>query len=247
MQFARLVSPGTYQFNVIVPSSAPVGEDALAATYGGFTTQAGVQIAVGSGSGTGNDVRTLSAVNPNSGAAGKTLTVVVTGVKTNFVQGQTLVSFGSDTSVGGAPFGQAGTVTVVSPTSAVASVMIDPSAAVGSRTVTVKTVAQSASLVSGFNVLAAPAALGPLTITSTLPASGAADVAATSPVQIVFNETLDVATVGPSTFLLANSHSALPVSIGIDSTGTVVTLTPSGVLFAKCRRRRSEFLSQRRR
>jgi uncharacterized protein (TIGR03437 family) len=46
VEFAGLVSPGTYQFNVVVPASAPSGDDTLTAVYGGLTTQAGVYIAV---------------------------------------------------------------------------------------------------------------------------------------------------------------------------------------------------------
>jgi uncharacterized protein (TIGR03437 family) len=50
VQFAGLVSPGTYQFNVVVPASAPTGEDSLSARYNGLTTQAGVELAVNSAS-----------------------------------------------------------------------------------------------------------------------------------------------------------------------------------------------------
>ena len=46
VQFAGLVGPGKFQFNVIVPSTAPDGDNALTATYNGFTTQPGVLIAV---------------------------------------------------------------------------------------------------------------------------------------------------------------------------------------------------------
>src|SRR5262249_1870087 len=44
--FAGLISPGLYQFNVTVPSSAPPGDDAIVATYAGFTTQVGVLLTV---------------------------------------------------------------------------------------------------------------------------------------------------------------------------------------------------------
>jgi uncharacterized protein (TIGR03437 family) len=48
VQFAGLVSPGTYQFNVVVPASAPTGVDSLSARYASLTTQAGVELAVNS-------------------------------------------------------------------------------------------------------------------------------------------------------------------------------------------------------
>jgi uncharacterized protein (TIGR03437 family) len=44
--FAGLVVPGEFQFNVVVPAAAPNGDNALSATYNGFTTQPGVLISV---------------------------------------------------------------------------------------------------------------------------------------------------------------------------------------------------------
>jgi len=46
VQFAGLVSPGLYQFNVVVPASAPDGDNAVTATYNGTTTQAGTVLTV---------------------------------------------------------------------------------------------------------------------------------------------------------------------------------------------------------
>ena len=46
VQFAGLVSPGLYQFNVVVPSAAPDGENTLTATYSSLTTQSGVVLSV---------------------------------------------------------------------------------------------------------------------------------------------------------------------------------------------------------
>ena len=47
VQFAGLVSPGLYQFNVVVPASTPSGDNAITATYNGFSTQAGTMLTVG--------------------------------------------------------------------------------------------------------------------------------------------------------------------------------------------------------
>jgi uncharacterized protein (TIGR03437 family) len=47
VQFAGLISPGLYQFNVVVPASTPAGDNALTATYAGLTTQSGVLVTVG--------------------------------------------------------------------------------------------------------------------------------------------------------------------------------------------------------
>ncbi len=46
VEFAGLVSPGLYQFNVVVPTSAPSGDNALVATYNGLSTQPGVMLTV---------------------------------------------------------------------------------------------------------------------------------------------------------------------------------------------------------
>jgi uncharacterized protein (TIGR03437 family) len=40
--FAGVISPGLYQFNVIVPATAPIGDDTVTASYGGLTTPAAV-------------------------------------------------------------------------------------------------------------------------------------------------------------------------------------------------------------
>jgi uncharacterized protein (TIGR03437 family) len=46
VQFAGVVTPGLYQFNVIVPGSTPNGDSLVTASYSGSTTPAGSMIAV---------------------------------------------------------------------------------------------------------------------------------------------------------------------------------------------------------
>ncbi len=46
VQYAGLVSPGEFQFNVVVPSSAPDGDLTVSATYNGLTTQSGTLLTV---------------------------------------------------------------------------------------------------------------------------------------------------------------------------------------------------------
>jgi uncharacterized protein (TIGR03437 family) len=46
VQFAGLVSPGLFQFNVVIPSAVPDGDNVLVATYSGLNTQDGVSIAI---------------------------------------------------------------------------------------------------------------------------------------------------------------------------------------------------------
>ena len=50
VQFAGLVTPGLFQFNVVVPAMAANGDNTLTAQYNGLTTQAGVSLTVQSNS-----------------------------------------------------------------------------------------------------------------------------------------------------------------------------------------------------
>jgi uncharacterized protein (TIGR03437 family) len=46
VQFAGLVAVGQYQFNVVVPTSLANGDQSVAATYAGQTTQGGTLITI---------------------------------------------------------------------------------------------------------------------------------------------------------------------------------------------------------
>ena len=46
VQFAGLVAPGEFQFNVVVPTSLGNGDQTITATYGGASTQAGTLLTV---------------------------------------------------------------------------------------------------------------------------------------------------------------------------------------------------------
>jgi uncharacterized protein (TIGR03437 family) len=46
VQFAGLVEPGEFQFNVVVPPGTPDGDQTVTAAYGGLTTQAGALITI---------------------------------------------------------------------------------------------------------------------------------------------------------------------------------------------------------
>ncbi len=102
-----------------------------------------------------NPAPSLQTVSPNSSNAGLSLQVAITGAYTHFVQGTTTATFGPGTSVGGAGDGQPGPVTVNSPTSATAQVVIGPAAAAGSHTATVSTGSEQVSLANGFTILPA--------------------------------------------------------------------------------------------
>jgi uncharacterized protein (TIGR03437 family) len=44
--FAGLISPGLYQFNVIVPATVSSGDNSITATYNGQKTQSGTLITI---------------------------------------------------------------------------------------------------------------------------------------------------------------------------------------------------------
>jgi uncharacterized protein (TIGR03437 family) len=46
VQFAGLVAPGQYQFNVVIPSTLANGDQSISATYSGQTTQAGTGLSI---------------------------------------------------------------------------------------------------------------------------------------------------------------------------------------------------------
>jgi hypothetical protein len=125
------------------------------------TTSTGVAFSSGNTSAlTVIPAASIVAVVPNTGQPGQTLSVTITGIGTNFVQGATQANFGAGVSVGGAPAGTFGPGTVTSPTTAIASLVIAAGAAPGSLTVVVDPGGQQASLTSGFTV-AGPAPVPP--------------------------------------------------------------------------------------
>jgi RHS repeat-associated protein len=94
----------------------------------------------------------IVSLNPGSAQPGQSVAVTISGKFSNFFQGSTQASFGPGISVGGAPEGTLGPVTVSSHTSAIASLTIDPNATPGPRDVNVRTGSELASLPNGFTV-----------------------------------------------------------------------------------------------
>jgi hypothetical protein len=120
--------------------TAPVGASNVTMTTGaevatlanGFTV-----VAVGAA--------TLASVNPNVGLLGaQSVSVVITGQNTHFVQGTTAASFGAGITVA--------SLAVSSATSATAVLNISATAALGARNVSMTTGAEVATLAGGFTV-----------------------------------------------------------------------------------------------
>ena len=91
----------------------------------------------------GNPQASLTSVAPARATQGQTLSVTLHGTNTHWVAGQTSASLGGEVSVGGAAAGQLGPITVTDANTAIAEVIISPTAALEPRTARV--VAQTGS------------------------------------------------------------------------------------------------------
>ena len=81
----------------------------------------------------------LVSVAPARTTQGQVLSITLQGTNTHWVQGQTRVSLGGEVGVGGAGYGEPGLVNVVNTTTAIASVVVSPTAALEPRTAQVST------------------------------------------------------------------------------------------------------------
>jgi len=80
---------------------------------------------------------TLDSVTPTRTTQGQSLNVTLHGTNTHWTTGQTRASFGGEIAVGGAGSGEPGPVTVINATTAVATVVVSPTAALEPRTLAV--------------------------------------------------------------------------------------------------------------
>ncbi|HEY6446118.1 MAG TPA: Ig-like domain-containing protein [Acidobacteriaceae bacterium] len=145
--------------SITIPNTTADGSYNVTVTTGGevATILGGFTVTTGSAK--------IVSVNPATGNQGSTENVTITGQFTNFVNGTSVASFGSGITVN--------STTVSSATSAVANITISPTATISSRTVTVKTNSETASITGGFSVLA-----GVPAISSAAPGSAAAGASA---------------------------------------------------------------------
>ena len=106
-------------------------------------------------------------LSPNSGATGTTVQVTITGINTAFPSNATVARFGAGISVGGAAEGQFGPVAVQPNGTAIATLVINPAAALGGRTVDVT----GSDIVSQLNAFTVVAGVRTLTLISINPSS----------------------------------------------------------------------------
>jgi hypothetical protein len=131
---------------ISIPNSTPVGAYNVVLTTGGevATELGGFQVTSGTAS--------IAVVNPPSGPQGSVnQNIALTGLFTSWINNTSVASFGAGVTVN--------SLTVSDATDAVANITISPTAAIGSRTVTVTTNGQVATIVGGFSVLAGVPAL----------------------------------------------------------------------------------------
>ena len=173
--FSQPVTPAkptaTATFTVAVPEGTPaggtltlVGKATDDSGNRGVSTPAIVTVTV-------HQVPALATITPASGASGRSVDVVITGVHTSFTQGQTTARFGAGIRVGGMAEDTPGSVTVLDANRISVHLDISPLAVMGARTVIVTTGTETLTLAGGFSVLPSylppPILLGPLAAGST--------------------------------------------------------------------------------
>ncbi len=184
-----LVTGSTRRVTFTIPASIVVATPTayLASVSGTVTPSSGAATTTFASSNkstlTINPAPGITTLSPNTGVNGQTLAVAITGVLTNFVQGSTQANFGAGISVGGAPEGAPGPVTVTSATTATAQLRINGGALGGPRAVTVATGVQQITLPSGFSVTFVPITITSLNVSpSSVPLGLATTVTATAAV-----------------------------------------------------------------
>jgi RHS repeat-associated protein len=183
---------------------------------------------------------TLDSVTPARTTQGQTVNVTLHGTNTHWTTGQTRASFGGEIAVGGAASGEPGPVTIIDPTTAVAALVVSPTAALEPRTVRVVTTPagggpdESLSLTESFTVDAAtPPGAASAKVSTIAGASGAAGFADGNGSQARFNRISGVA-VGPddSIYVADTENQRIRVvrqtGSGNSTTWTVSTLAGNG-------------------
>jgi len=129
----------TATVNITVSSTATIGGRTVTMTTGGETATLANAFSVIAG------LPQLTGITPNTGAQNSTQTITISGLYTNFVQGQSVVSFSGGNVT-------AGTATVNGPTQITVTVTVAAGAGATARTITVTTGSEVDSLTNAFTV-----------------------------------------------------------------------------------------------
>jgi len=238
INFGPDITAGTLSVNGPTSASVPVTIDNVAAvgprnvtitTSGQVVTTTFTVIA---------GVPAVTLISPNTIQPTQTETVTVTGAFTNWVNGTTVANFGPGISVGGAPAGTFGPVTVYSSsnnTQSLSAALVTSGAATGFNTVQIQTGSQTLTVNNGIDVQTCTTTTP--TVLQISPANGATSVPVNSQVQIQFSEPMNRSTFslwgnsGATVFFQdAITGQEVPGTISLDASSTIASIIPSEVL-----------------
>ena len=213
--------------NITIAANASVGSRTISVA----TNSENVNLSNGFNVTPGTPVITV--INPNIGSPSASVTVTITGLYTNWVNGATTASFGSGISVGGAAVGVSGPVTVNSATNLTAQLTIPAGTPLGPVDVTITTGGEVETIAGGFTVQAA--VIPPPSLLSLSPGANAGGIPTNSIITAVFSQPMNRTTINTSTVLLylASNPSGwvlVPGAVNVDPTGRVMTFTPNAPL-----------------
>ena len=231
---ASSVTPGTGTTSTVaflVPASISVATPTLyeVSISGATTTGTPFQSSNASAL-TVDPTSVITSVSPNNALQGASLTVTINGRYTNFVNGVSLASFGPDISVGGAPPGTPGPITVTTATKATASILINDTAALGADNVVVTTNNETDSLANGFTVKEAAVKLGVANPTSAEPGITTVSVSGSGfPPGTIFPANVTV-TLTPKSGGTAVTATPTTVTAGTGSSNTIAFVVPPAIV-----------------
>jgi RHS repeat-associated protein len=171
----------------------------------------------------------LTSVTPASGRQGETLTVAVVGSNTHFAQGTTLLFAGRGVSVGGAPPGTFGPVTVQDATHLTATLTLGATPVLGPRLLLAKTNGERAALFPGVTVLAATPAIPGTTVT-TLAGTGTPGLVDGAGTTAQFRLPADIAARADGSAVVADTGNSRLREVAPDGTVSTVALPVSLLL-----------------
>jgi len=225
--FVTYVSSTQLIANITIPSNASVGSTYVSVTTGAQNLTLNNYFSVTPGT------PVITVINPNIGNPSQTLTVTITGQYTNWVNGTTTASFGPGIAVGGAAAGVSGPVTVNSPTSLTASLVISSGATLGPVDVITTTGGEVENVPAGFTVQAA--VIPAPSLISLSPGAGGSGMPINSTIVGVFSQPMNRTTITTSTVTLTltsnpGGYVSVPGTVNVDATGRIVTFTPNSLL-----------------
>ena len=230
VSFGADITTGTLTVNGPTSASVPITIDNVAAAgQRNVTITTGsqvvtIQFTVIAG------VSAVTLINPNTIQPTATESVSITGAFTNWVGGTTTANFGPGISVGGAPAGTFGPVTVNNATSLTAS-LVTSGASTGYRTVQIQTGSQTLTVTNGMRVETCTSSAP--TVLHISPVSGASNIPLNTQIQVQFSvpmnrSTLTLGNSGTIIFFDTNNYyHEVPATISVDASGTIATIIPS--------------------